>query len=586
MAIENGQIADMLDEIGDLLELVGENAFRVRSYHNASRSIRDLPQRLEDLVREGKDLSSLPNVGKNTASKIQEIVQTGRCQRLEDLKQQVPPELTALMEVPQLGARKAMQIHQSLGVKNLTELKEACEEHRVRELPGMGAKTEENILKGLRTLASASGRILLKQAADRVASIGRRLEAIRSVRRWEAAGSYRRGKETVGDLDLLVLATDREAAAEEILTHEDIEEVIGRGSEKVSVRMKGGLQVDFRFFEEKTFGAALCYFTGSQAHNIRLRGIAQDRGWKLNEYGLFEGRKQLAGKTEASVHNKLGLQWMAPELREDRGEVEAADAGTLPRLVEDGDLRGELHAHTTESDGGASIEGMAEAARARGYAYLAITDHSKAVAMANGLDEERLRRHADRIREINEQYDDLWLLAGIEVDIHRDGTLDLDEKVLADLDWVVASCHYHFNLSEKQMTDRLLAAVHSGVVHCLGHPTTRMVGKRDPLQFDGDRVFEACREKGVAAEVNAQPPRLDLPDTLARRARDAGARLTICTDAHQPADMDLAPFGVQTARRGWVEKKDVLNTTGAKGLASVLGAGSGKRGRRRAARTS
>ncbi len=564
--MENGQIAGIFDEIADLLELKQDNPFRIRSYRNAARTIRDLPHRLEDFAAKGGDPTELPSIGEAIAKKIHQILETGTCPRLEELRQQTPARLTTLMHVPGLGPRKTIQLYNQLGIDTLDALKKACDEHRIRDLPGMGEKTEQNILKGINTLKSAAGRFLYKVAAEHAASLGRHLDAIPAIKRWEVAGSFRRRKETIGDLDILVRADDRAKATAQILDYAGISEVTSRGEERLSVRLDSGLQIDLRFFEPQSFGSALLYFTGSKAHNIALRKRVQQRQWKLNEYGLFTGSRRLAGKTEQSIYRRLNLPWIPPELREDRGELEAAENNSLPKLIEHANIRGDLHCHTKHSDGAGSIEQMAQAARDRGYSYLGITDHSKLVTVANGLDEERLRRQADHIRKLNQSLDDFWLLAGVEVDILKDGRLDLGEKLLAGLDWVIASIHYHLDLDEKKMTDRLLAAVGSGVVHCLGHPFNRIIGKRDPLRFDVDKVFDACRRHSVFIEINAQPDRLDLPDTYCQRALEAGLSFAIGTDAHRESGLDLMPFGVAVARRGWVEKRNVINASTTKQL--------------------
>jgi len=568
--MENTQIANALDEVADLLELSQANEFRIRAYRRAARSIRGLSRRVEDLLEEKKDLTKLANIGKGTADKIREIRETGTCRRLEELKRQVPEQLAELMKVPQLGPRKAMQVHKALGIETMDGLKKACRQGSIRDLPGMGRKTEENILKGIKTLASASGRHSIKAAKEYADSLGRHLDRVSSIKQWAVAGSFRRRKETVGDLDVLIQAKDRSRATEETLAFESVGEVVSRGKERVTVRLKGGLQVDFRYFEPGAFGSAMMYFTGSKAHNIALRKRAQHKGWKLNEYGLVKGKRTLAGKTEESVYHRLNLAWIPPELREDQGEVEAAEHEELPVPIEFDDIRGDLHVHSKASDGTNTIEEMMDAARQRGYQYLAITDHSKAVTVANGLDEKRLMNHAERIREVNESVPDFWLLAGVEVDILKSGKLDLDEDVLAGLDWVCASIHSYFNLDEKKMTNRILTAVRSGVVHCIGHPCGRMIGQRDPIAFDVDRVFEACRDNGVCLEINAQPERLDLPDTYCRRARNVGVAFVIGTDAHKQQNLDFMPFGVGVARRGWLEKKDVINTRTARVLEKRL----------------
>jgi DNA polymerase (family 10) len=562
--MENAEVAAVFDQIADILEIQDENAFRIRSYRNAAGTIRDHAERMEDLAAGGADLTELPGIGKNLAEKIHAILATGTCPTLEDLRKQIPPHLTDLLKVKGLGAKRAKLLYERLGISTLGELKKYAEAGGIRGLEGMGEKTEQNILKGLATLEAEAGRISIKTAADQAAAIGRHLERTKAIRRWEPAGSFRRRRETIGDLDILVLAADRKKALEAILAYEPIEDRLAVGDEKVSVRLASGLEVDFRFFDAAEFGAAMMYFTGSKAHNIAVRKRAQKRKWKLNEYGLFAGKRRIAGKSEEEVYKKLGLAWIPPELREDRGEVEAAEKKRLPALVEERDIRGDMHAHTDATDGRATVEEMAAAARKRGYRYLAITDHSQAVTVAHGLTAERLRRQADRVRELAARLKNFWLLAGIEVDILKDGRLDLPEKVLEGLDWVVASVHSVFEMDEAKMTERLLAAVRSGVVDCIGHPFGRLIGSRDPIRFDADRVFDACREHGVCLEINSYPDRLDLPDIFCKRAKEAGLVMVISTDAHKPADLDLMPFGVSVARRGWLEKKDVLNTaTGA-----------------------
>ncbi len=568
--MENAQIAEMLDEIADLLELQEANEFRVRAYRSAAQSVRNHSERLEDLAEEGEDLADLPNVGESTAEKIHEMLQRGTCDRLEQLRQKVPEGLTDLMDIPGLGPRKVKQIHEELDVESLDELEKACEDQKVRKLEGMGPKTEKKILEGISTVRSTAGRILYKDAVGYLDSLGKHLDGVDPIQRWEVAGSFRRGKETVGDLDVLIRADDRKEAGEAILEYEAIDRVIGRGKERISVRLQGGLQVDFRFFDPSTFGAALLYFTGSKAHNIAIRRIAQDRDWKLNEYGLFKGKSLLAGKTEKAVYERLNLDWVPPELREDRGEVKAAQEGQLPKLIERDDLRGDLQSHTTASDGKNSIQEMAEAARDHGLDYLAITDHTKRVTMAKGLDDNGARRHAEKIRKVDEKMKRFWLMAGIEVDVLKSGKLDLREKTLAEMDWVVASIHYDRNMGKKEMTDRIVSAVSSGVVHCLGHPLGRIIGKRDPIAADLDKVFQACVDHDVWVEINAQPDRLDLPDHHCRRAREGGVQFTISTDAHSTESFRFLDFGVLAARRGWVRKRDVLNTVTLTKLRKVL----------------
>lgn len=558
--MENTQIAQQFDEIADLLELQDKNQFRVRSYRNAARTIRDQSRRLEDMVADNKDLTSLPNIGDSTAEKIREIIKTGTCKRLEEQRENVPSELVEVMKVPNVGPKTAMQLHKELDIDSLKDLRKACKADKVKDLDGMGAKTQEQILDGIETLEETSGRILLQEAQEHVASLKRHLEDINAISKWVVAGSYRRQKETVGDLDVLVQAKDRKAATDAIVDYDAITNVDSRGKERVTVHLASGLQVDFRFFESRNFGSAMMYFTGSKAHNIALRKRAQDNDWKLNEYGLSKDDNLLAGKDEESIYHRLNLSWVPPEMREDRGEIQAAENGRIPDLIECDDIRGDLQSHTTASDGSNSIREMADAAAERGYQYFAITDHSQRVTMAGGLDEEALGKHAGTIRRADNHYGDMWLMAGIEVDILKSGKLDLKHDALKKLDWVVASVHYDRNLSENEMTDRIVKAIETGIVHCLAHPLGRIIGKRDPISVNFDRIVEACVEHKVCLEINAQPDRLDLPDTYIQQAKEAGVMFTIGTDAHKTGALDFMRFGVAMARRGWLERKNVLNT--------------------------
>jgi len=558
--MENAQVAAVFDRIADILDLLGENPFRVRSYRTAARTVGDLTERLEDLVEEEKDLTDLPGIGAGFAEKIHDILRTGTCETLRDLRDRLPAGLPDLLAVPNLGPKKVKRLYDELGIAGLDDLQAAAEDGRIRNLEGMGEKTEANILQGIRTVRTEAGRTRLKDAADQVEALGRHLDGAAGIDRWQVAGSFRRRRETVGDLDVLVQTGDRDRAAERILAYKPIDDVMAQGKEKISVRLAGGMQVDLRFIEPPAFGAAQMYFTGSKAHNIRLRKRAQGQGLKLNEYGLFKGKTRKAGETEEEVYAALDLPLIPPELREDRGEIDAADHGRLPDLLTRDDLRGDLHVHSTATDGANSPEELLHAARQRGYDYLAVTDHSKAVSVAGGLDEEALRRHAEAVREVDAGEKRFWLLAGVEVDIMKDGRLDLAHDALADLDWVVASVHSYFAQSEDEMTDRLLAAVESGVIDCIGHPLGRMLGQRDPVRFDADRVFEACKDAGVCLEINAHPERLDLPDVWCKRAKEAGCTMVVSTDAHKIADLDLIAHGVSVARRGWLEAGDVLNT--------------------------
>lgn len=568
--MENVHVAGVFDEIADLLELDQDDEFRVRAYRSAARTIRNLPQRLEELAEAGEDLAEIPDIGERSAAKIHEILATGTCERLQELRDQVPAGLVELMRIPQLGPKTVMRLHRELAIEDLDDLQSAAEAGEIRELEGLGEKTEQAVLAGVERVRSGRGRLLLQEAAHLATSLAQQLDEIATITRWQLAGSYRRRRDTIGDLDLVVQASDRQEASDAIIEAADVDEVLGRGRERLALRLSDDVQVDIRFVEEASFGAALLYFTGSKPHTIALRKLALERTWKLNEYGLFKADRRLAGATEASVYHRLNLPWIPPELREQRGELEAAGDDALPELVEYDRIRGDLHVHTDATDGSASIRAMADAARERGYDYLAITDHSKHVSVANGLDDAEVREHAQRIREVNEELDDLWLMAGVEVDILADGALDLHHETLEGLDWVVASVHSGFDLSERAMTERLVAAVESGLVHCLGHPTTRRLRKRDPVAFDVDRLFAACAEHGVFLEINAQPDRMDLPDSFCQRAKHVGVRFSIATDAHRPEDLDRMRFGVDVARRGWLERQDVLNAWAAGRVQTAL----------------
>jgi DNA polymerase (family 10) len=568
--VENEQIANRLDEIADLLELQEGNEFRIRSYRNAARTVRDYPARFLDLIADGKDLTEIPNVGASIAKDIEELLTDGQCKRLDRLRREGPSGLPEIMHIRGLGARKAMKLYRELGIENVEQLRKACQNGEVRKVKGFGGRTEENILKAIRQRARDSGRFSLRAATEHAESLGRFLGTLESIDRWQIAGSFRRRKETVGDLDVVLQAADRNAAVDDIAAYDAIDTVVSRGEERATMQLDSGLRVDFRFFEPKNFGAALMYFTGSKEHNVALRKRAKERGWKMNEYGITKNGRMLAAKEEDALYHRLNMDWVPPELREDRGEIVASESHALPRLIELRDIRGDLHCHTDETDGEDSLHDMVEAARSKGYAYMAVTDHSKAVRIARGMDEKRLRRHVGRIRKTDAAIDDFRVFAGIEVDILENGELDIDPEVLAELDWVVASVHSHFDLPEKEMTERLLRAIASGVVHCLGHPFCREIGHRDSISFDAEEVFSACAEAGVLLEVNANPVRLDLPDVYCKLTKECGAMMVVSTDAHRTTDLELMRYGIDVARRGWLERSDVANTRDLEGFLPFL----------------
>jgi DNA polymerase (family X) len=556
MPVQNAEIAAMFDQAAELLEIQGENQFRVRAYRRAARVIEGLPQSVRSLLAGKQDLSKLPGIGKDLAGKIADIVKAGHFELLDALKEQLPGELGDMVGLPGLGPKRAKLLYDKLGVRTLDDLRLALKTGRAYELKGFGPTIARKLSEALKK-PKAEKRFKLSVAeAEAEALVGFLHDGGRIV----VAGSYRRRRDTVGDLDLLVTAKDGAAVGNKLVRYENVAEVLAHGPTRTTVILRSGIQVDVRAVSEESYGAALIYFTGSKAHNIALRGLAIDRNWKLNEYGLFSGKRQIAGATEQEVYKKLGLAFVPPELREDRGEVAFAKANRLPRLVSLSDLRGDLHVHSDWTDGTATIEAMAEGARALGYAYIALTDHSQRVAMARGLDPARLSRQAREIDRLNEQLHGITVLKGIEVDILKDGSLDLPDAILAKLDVVIASVHSYFDLPRQAQTDRVIVAMRNRHVAILGHPTGRLIGQRKPYEIDMERVIAAAREFGCHLEINAEPDRLDLDDTHAHAAKEAGVKLAISTDAHSVNAFRYMGFGIDQARRAWLTAGDVINT--------------------------
>ncbi|MGH9475860.1 MAG: DNA polymerase/3'-5' exonuclease PolX [Terriglobales bacterium] len=578
--MQNREIARILRQTADLLEVAGEDGFRIRSYRRAADVMEECAQPLAALCAEPKRLLELPGIGKTMAGHIAELVATGELALHKEMLARFRPGMLELLQVSGLGPKTVALIWQSYGAGTLDEVEALAREGKLRTLPRLGAKAEENILRGIASLRQVSGRFRRDQIEEALALFQPVLETAPGVERFAAAGSWRRGRDTVGDLDLLVAGADFPAAgtsaAERFLAVPRIEDVPARGENKISVRLHGGLQVDLRLLPLAGWGAALQYFTGSQQHNIHLRSLAQQRGARLNEYGLSResDAAHLAAATEEEVYAALGLDWIPPELREDSGEIEAAAAHSLPRLIAAGDIRGDLHMHTTASDGRASILEMAEAAAARNYGYVAITDHSQALAMANGLDEARMLEHLRRIRAAEAAFQlshpGFRIFAGVEVDILADGLLDLADEVLAQLDVVIGSIHSRFDQPEAETTARLLRAVANPHLHILAHPSGRLLLRREAYACDFERVLEACRTAGVAMEINASPERMDINASQARRCRQQGVAVVINTDAHHPRHLDNIRHGLATARRGWLEASDVLNTLPAEQLRQRL----------------
>jgi DNA polymerase (family 10) len=560
MGVSNQEVAAIFGRLSDLLEIEGASPFRVRAYREAARTVGDLPHPLATMRAGGRELTELPGVGKDLAGKIEEILETGRLPLLDELEQRVPEGLLDLLRLPSLGPKRVKALYEQLGIEGLEALKAAAQAKKIRDLRGFGAKTEESILREAERERQGERRLLLREVEDVAKRLVRHLEQAEGIGRITVAGSYRRRKETVGDLDILVTAEDGPKVMERFVAFEEVERILGQGTTRSSVRLRSGLQVDVRVVPEASYGAALHYFTGAKAHNVTLRGIAQDKGLKLSEYGIFEGDRQVAGRTEEDVYAKLGLPYIEPELRENRGEIEAARAGRKWELITLGDIKGDLHAHTTETDGRATLEQMAEAAKAKGYRYLAITDHSQRVAMARGLDPKRLKKQIEEIERLNARLSGITILKGIEVDILGDGALDLPDDILKELDLRICSIHYRLNLPEEEQTERLIRAMDNRYCNIIGHPTGRLIGKREAFPLDVERVMRAALERGCFLELNAQSDRLDLSDVHCQMAKEMGLKVAISTDAHSAQNLDLMRFGVDQARRGWLEPRDVLNT--------------------------
>jgi DNA polymerase (family X) len=563
MPITNADLAAAFLQVAALLELQNANPFRVRAYRNAARVLGELKLDLAAQLAQGRSLPKLPGIGADLAAKIREFASTGHLALLDRLRKDLPAGVTELLDVPGLGPKRVRALYDELHVHTPAQLLRAARDGRVRGLHGFGAKTEEHIAQAIERHLAQSRRFKLAVAAQYAGHLVDHLQRAPGIDRVVAAGSLRRCRDTVGDVDLLATVADASAGAavcRHFTAYPDVAQVLQQGDTRASAVLKSGLQVDLRMVPSESFGAALLYFTGSKAHNIRLRTLAIERGLKLNEYGLFDGRRPIAGATEDGVYAALGLAFIPPELREDRGEVEAARSGRLPALVDRGDLRGDLHAHTTWSDGTASLEDMARAAQAHGLAYLAISEHSRRLTMAHGLDPARLAQQCAEIERINARGAGAHLLTGIEVDVLDDGTLDLPDKALAALDVVIAAVHSKFDLSRARQTARILAALEHPDVRILAHPLGRLIDKREPYDVDMLAIVRKCKVRGIALELNAHPERLDLSDVHCRMAKDEGVPVAIDSDAHSVHDFDNLVHGIGQARRGWLEKADVLNT--------------------------
>jgi DNA polymerase (family 10) len=569
--VENIEIARVLEDVAVLLEIKGANPFRIRAYQNAARTIESHTTPLRKMVEDEADLTQLPAVGKDMASHVTELVTAGKLSLLDELSREIPLSLIELTRLPGVGAKKAKKLWDELGVETIDDLERVGQGGEVARLAGFGEKSQQKILSAIVAYRKRTGRFQLADAEQIVEPLVAHLRELASVERIEVAGSYRRRRETVGDVDILVIAREAEEVMGQFTSYRDVRKVELAGDTKATVILKSGLQVDLRLLPPESYGAALQYFTGSKEHNVKLRKRAVARGLSVSEYGVVRapdgsdavdpGSGELvAGTDEADVYAAVGLPWIAPELREDRGEMEAADAGGLPELITLEDLRGDLQMHSTWSDGKNSIEEMLDGCLARGYEYFAITDHSKALAMTGGLDAARLREQWDEIAEIAARRNEIRILRGMEVDILADGSLDLEDEMLEQLDLVLVSVHSRFDLPAAEQTRRVLRAVEHPAVHVLAHPTGRLINRRDPMEFAVEEVLVCCAEHDVIVELNAHPERLDLKDTQLMRARELGLKVSLGTDAHRVRDLDLMKYGVDQARRAWLGPDDVINT--------------------------
>lgn len=566
----NNKIADIFQEIGDILEIQDENVFRIRSYQRAAQIIRNLPTDLEELKKKDpKKIRAIKGIGEDLYNKIIEIIETGKCDMHQKLLGHFHPGLLDMLRLRGIGPKKVKLIYTNLGIKDLKELERAAKQGELRDLPGMGEKTEEAIIKSIDDLQRYSKRSLLPLALDEAKLLIFYLKENKFVSKAEYAGSLRRRRETIGDIDILVCTNAKnhnkknvKSIMDHFVKYDHTEEILAHGPTKSSIVLDTGIQVDLRVVEEKSFGAALHYFTGSKAHNIIIRDIAKKKGLKVNEYGVFKGEKQIAGKTEEEVFKSVGLPYIIPELRRNDGEIEAARKGKLPKSIDIKDIRGDLHMHTNQSDGSQPLPKVVEECFKIGYEYIAITDHSQSSTIANGLDKKRILKQMKDIDKLNKQYEkkNFKILKGSEVDILPDGSLDFPDEILAQFDIFPASVHSRFTMKQAEMTERIIKAMKNPHVKVLGHPTGRLINRREPYDVDMDAIIEAAIEYKVALELNAQPLRLDLTDKYLKRAKEKGAKIVIGTDSHHTSQRVYMNYGIFIARRGWLEKKDVLNT--------------------------
>ena len=570
MQVSNAEIAAQLDKIADLLDIEAANRFRVRAYRRAARLVGELPRSVVEMLADGTDLDELPGIGPDLAGKIVTLAQGGELPMLDELEREIPPGVAALLAIPGLGPRRVHELHEALGIDTVAALTEAANAGKLRNVPGFGRGMEAKILRALASGAGAVPRTSIAAVEQTATALLQDLWRAEGVKQAEIAGSYRRRRETVGDIDIVAAASPSQPVMQRLTGYEAVAEVVEHGPTRATVRLRSGLQVDLRVVPEQSYGAALVYFTGSKAHNIALRQIAIGQGLKLNEYGLHKGVRQIAGRTEQELYERLGLSFVPPELREDQGEIDAARHGRLPHLISVQDIWGDLHIHTDATDGRAGLREMAAAARARGYGYIAITDHSRRLGVAHGLDAKRLAKQMEEIDRLNEGISGFTVLKAIEVDILEDGTLDLPDTILSKLDLVVGAIHSRFDLPQVKQTERILHAMDKRYFNIFAHPTGRVINQRPAYAVDMERVMRGALERGCFLELNAQPERLDLNDAHCRLAKSMGLKVAISTDAHAELELGFMRFGVDQARRGWLEAADVLNTRPVKELLGLL----------------
>lgn len=568
--MKNREIAKIFNEIADLLEIKGENPFRVRAYRRAAQNIDGLPQSVEDMPKE--KLLKIPGIGQDLAGKIEEYLKTGEIQAHVELKKEVPEGLLTLLSVPGLGPKTAKLLYERLKIKSIEELERLALDHKIAGLPGIKEKTEQNILKGIEMMKRGKDRQPLGRVLPIAMDIVDTLRKNSPVERIDLAGSLRRWKDTIKDIDILATSNHPKEVMKAFIHLPHVKEVLMHGPTKSSIITHENIQVDLRVVEKESYGAALAYFTGSKAHNIRIREMAMKKGLKINEYGIFResDNRKIGGEEESDIYKLLGLPLIPPELREDQGEIEAALEGRLPELIDIEDIKGDLHVHSKWSDGSYNFQQLVNAAREKGYSYIAITDHSKGLGVAKGLTGQRLLEQKKEIEKINEGLKDFKIIHGVEVDIRSDGSLDIDDDTLRELDIVVASIHSGFKQPKKQLTYRLVSAMKNPYVSIIAHPTGRLIGERDPYDVDMDEILEVAKKTSTALEINAYPLRLDLNDIYAKRAKDMGIPIVIATDTHLLSHYDYMSYGVHIARRGWLTKKDVLNTLDLKDLLKRL----------------